>query len=342
MGPRAGLERWLQSVWFSSRRPPWYLRALVPLYAWLRERDAAKQRLIAAQERLPVPVIVIGNFTVGGTGKTPLCIAVLEHLAERGWRPGVVSRGYGRASSAPQRVSAGSSAAEVGDEPLLIFKRTLAAVQVDAERRRAAGTLIGTPNRCDVLLADDALQHLRLPRDIEIEVSDARGYGNGFLLPAGPLREMPRNCDLRVLTVSDDAQAVPDGVCPMRLRIDEARRLRGGERRPLTAFQGQTVHALAGIGHPRRFFDALLAAGLQVIEHPLPDHHRLQPADIPKDGRPVFLTEKDAVKTDASPDWNGDIWVIPLEARLPSAFWKALDARLDAVRDGKPQSARLT
>lgn len=252
------VERWLARRWYGGVAPGALLRAVARVFGcWAARRADAYQAGRARVERLGVPVIVIGNVVVGGTGKTPLTIALVHWLRAQGKRPGVVTRGYGRRSRAPVWATPSSDPHVAGDEPVLIAQRTGALVRVDADRVRGAQALVAAG--CDVVLADDGLQHYRLGRNLEIEVVDAeRGYGNGLLLPAGPLREplaRALRCDLRVLTGGDatlrDAGTVP--AFAMHLRATAACALGSGEAHALSAFRGRRVHALAGIGHPQRF-----------------------------------------------------------------------------------------
>lgn len=315
-----GLESWLNGIWYGGNSPSWLLRLLSGIYAL-----ALGCRGPVSTASLGAPVVVVGNFTVGGTGKTPLIIAVVTRLEAQGFKPGVVSRGYGRKTRSPVTVDANGSADACGDEPYLIALRTKVPVRVDANRRAAAQFLIG--QGCDVIVSDDGLQHRKLPRTIEIEVFDAaRGYGNGRLLPAGPLREAQRPVDIRVgngLT-GDGADAFA-----MRLQLGQCYRLNTGERRPLDAFRGADVQAVAGIGNPQRFFDALAACGLAVKMHPFPDHHRFTPADLPEQG-PVMMTEKDAVKCQSMV--RDDVWVVPVDAVLSDAF---MDSLIECLRNAR-------
>ncbi|MGL6290073.1 MAG: tetraacyldisaccharide 4'-kinase [Silanimonas sp.] len=328
---RHTIERELQARWYGGVAPGFALRALAALYGFLmRLRRWAYRVGLMHQHRLEVPVIVVGNRTAGGAGKTPLVIALVEALCARGWRPGVVSRGYGRQSRGLVLVHADSSPTTVGDEPLLIHRATGIPVAVDADRVAAARALADAG--CDLLVADDGLQHLRLGRVVEIEVQDGRGLGNGRVMPAGPLREpLPaRSADVRVVHGRDAA----DGEVPMCLRLGDARRLHGGtdtafadDIRTLSAFAGKPVHAVAGIGHPARFFDALRDAGLVPIEHPFPDHHAFSAADFSAmRSAPILMTGKDAVKCRAL--GLADAWEVPVNALLPTGFFDALDHRL--------------
>ncbi len=307
-----GLESWLNKQWYSKSSPNLLLRVFERLYAFLLNLQKPM-----STKKLAVPVIIVGNFTVGGTGKTPLIIALLNELKRLGYSPGVVSRGYGRKSQHAQSVTPSSAMDDSGDEPLLIAKRANVPVRVDAERLCAAQYLI--EQGCNLIVSDDGLQHRALPRDIEIEVFDSkRVYGNGHLLPAGPLREAVRRVDLRVgnglLLDTPEAYA-------MQLQITQCYHLVSGEQRALRDFTGQSLHAVAGIGHPQRFFDALIALDIHVFAHPFPDHHPFSAADLPATG-PILMTEKDAVKLSESN--RTDIWVVPVDAILSDAFLNAL------------------
>jgi tetraacyldisaccharide 4'-kinase len=319
---RAWLEAWLQRRWYGGVRPGFLLRSLERLYRRLAARRRAQE---PAPVKLPVPVVVIGNFTAGGTGKTPLCIALAEHFRRRGYRPGIVSRGYGRREHAPVRVADATPAAVCGDEPRLMFERTGLPVQVDADRVAAARALVA--DGCNLVLADDGLQHRALGRDIEIEVVDARRrYGNGHLLPAGPLREAPRPTTFRVVS---GATEVHGGEWPMGALLGDALALAGGGRRPLEQFAGRRVGAVAAIGDPARFFAALAAAGLELDVRAFPDHHAFVAADFAGLPTPVLMTEKDAVKCRAL--GLADAWAVPMHADLPIEFFHALDGKLEAL-----------
>ena len=330
----------LQRRWYEDRLPPWWTLPLAALYGGVVcLRRALYLRGWLRAQRLPVPVIVVGNIVVGGAGKTPLTIALVEAMRARGFRPGVVSRGYGGTAKHPMLLDAQPDPAMVGDEPALIRTRTGAPVAVGADRPAAAALL--PEQGVDVIIADDGLQHYALARDIEVCVVDgARGLGNGRLLPAGPLRESPGRLDEVDFVVvnggnATDAQPTdggPDRQCiksaiPMRLHGDVASNLHDGLLRALTDFSGSRVHAVAGIGHPPRFFDALRAFGLEVMEHAFADHHRYTAGDLDFGDRlPVLMTEKDAVKCRAfaQPHW----WSVPVTGELPDAFLDAVARRL--------------
>jgi tetraacyldisaccharide 4'-kinase len=276
--------------------------------------------------RVPVPVIVIGNLTVGGSGKTPLAIHVAERLRTQGWSPVIVSRGYGGAATAPRSVTLASDPGEVGDEPVLMARRSGCPVWVGADRVEVVETLLRETPRCDVVILDDGLQHYALRRDLEIAVVDARAFGNGFMLPAGPLREPRsrlRSVDAVVAHDTDRVQGYA-----MALAGEEAHRATDArERRPLAAFAGERVHAVAGIGDPERFFRHLARRGLKVVPHPFPDHHPFAAGDLEfGDAAPVLMTEKDAVKCKrfAQPTH----WILPVRAAIDAAFDAWLTRRL--------------
>ena len=322
--------RWLQRRWYGDAAPGLGLRALAGVY---RLGKAAREATMTPV-RLPVPVVVVGNFTAGGAGKTPLVIEIARWLAARGRGPAVLSRGYGRVSREPLRVATDTPVADSGDEPRLVFERAGVPVFVDADRVAAGRAAIAAGAR--VLLCDDGLQHRRLARDVEVEVVDgARGYGNGLLLPAGPLREAPRPCTLRVVNGETRAGVGRAGDWAMRLVPGPVRPLDDAlPPRALGDFAGTAVHAVAAIGHPARFFDMLAAHGLEVVPHAFPDHHAFVAADFAGIGRPLLLTAKDAVKCRGL--GLADAWVADVEARLDPRFFDALAHALDAHDAGRP------
>lgn len=331
------------AYWYGEGRIPLLARALAAVYAGatcLRRRCYEKGWL---RRRHPgVPVVVVGNISVGGTGKTPLTIALVQRLRAQGWTPGVASRGYGRDHPASAVwVEDGSDPARVGDEPALIARHTGVKLRVDRNRAAAARALAEAG--CDVVVCDDGLQHYALARDVEIEVIDGRRrYGNAQLLPAGPLREpveRAQRCDFRVVnlgsaTPSGEGHAGSGfGEWPMRLLVDHAMPVTGGRARPLASFAGQRVHAVAGIGDPERFFNMLRGFGIAVVPHAFADHHRYSAADFEFGSRlPVLMTEKDSVKcADLAGD---DYFSVPVRAELPEAFWVALLAKLRGADGG--------
>ncbi len=334
--------------WYGDRAPPLYARALSGVYARAIElRRALYRRGWRRQARVDAPVLVVGNLIAGGSGKTPLTIAIVERLLAEGFRPGVATRGYGRSDEREALwVDARTDPARGGDEPVLIAYRTGVRVRADRDRAAAARALVAAG--CDVVVCDDGLQHYRLARDIEVEVIDGRRrYGNGLMLPAGPLREPAGRgaaCDFRVVNLPSAAgdgaaPAAGFGEWPMRLHAERAQPLVGARVRPLAAFAGHRVHAVAGIGDPERFFAMLRGMGLAVVPHAFPDHHAYVAADLQfGSDLPVLMTEKDAVKCAAIA--NDRHYAVPVEAQLPEAFWVAL---IDRIRHGargtKPPAA---
>ncbi len=328
------------AYWYSDLPVPVHARVLAALYGALSGARRWWYGKSLSRRRHPgIPVIVVGNITAGGAGKTPLTIALAKRLRQEGWTPGIASRGYGRSDAAsPVWVDAKTAPTVGGDEPVLMARRTGVKLRADRDRAAAADALAQAG--CDIVLCDDGLQHYRLQRDIEIEVVDgARRYGNGRLLPAGPLRELPdrgERCDFRVINVANapagGANGTGFGEWPMRLVTHDAVPVLGGRARPLASFAGQRVHAVAGIGNPERFFAMLRALDIAVVPHAFADHHRYRAEDFQfASALPVLMTEKDAVKcvgfaTDA-------FFSVPVSAELPEAFWVSLLDRLgSAVR----------
>lgn len=326
----SSLESTLTRAWL-ERGPLalalWPLSLLFRLLAALR-RAAFRLGWLKA-ERLPVPVIVVGNIFIGGTGKTPLTIWLAQQLRAAGLRPGVISRGHGGAEDAPGEVLPDSSARVVGDEPLLIAARAGCPVVVGRRRTAAGRHLLDLHPDVDVLITDDGLQHYALARDVEIVLFDGRGVGNGFTLPAGPLREPPsRRRDFTVVNVPvlgpDLAAAVGGAPWRMQLAGTHAERLAdANERVALADLHGKRILAAAGIGNPGRFFTLLRGAGLTFAELPLPDHHdflddpfRTVEADV------ILVTEKDAVKCRQLENINNDprVWVVPVSAQIDPAL----------------------
>ncbi len=311
--------------------------ALAPL-SWLYGvgvalRRAAYRAGLRRVCRCARPVVVVGNVTVGGTGKTPLVVWLADCLRRHGYRPGIVTRGYGgRAREWPQDVRADSDPVEVGDESVLLAQRTGCPVVAGPDRYGAARSL-AERHDCDIIVCDDGLQHLALHRDVEIAVIDAsRCFGNGRLLPAGPLREPIARIASVHLVVENGGGAgvVPGFTCasgraayPMRVRALSICPLTGDRGLAVAGWRERMVHAVAGIGHPERFFATLASLGMRVIPHPLPDHHRFSAGDIDfGDGLPVIMTEKDAVKCRR---FAGRChWYLPIAAELPEAFEQRL------------------
>jgi tetraacyldisaccharide 4'-kinase len=326
----SSLESTLTRAWLSRSA---LACALWPVSQLFRAVAASRAALYKAgmlkAERLPVPVIVVGNIFIGGTGKTPLTIWLAEALRAAGFRPGVISRGHGSSSEHPREVTAASSAADVGDEPLLIARRAACPVVVGRARAEAGKALLAAHPEVDVLIADDGLQHYALARDIEIVLFDARGVGNGWLLPAGPLREPPsRRRDFTVVNAPAITPALARAVGgqPYRMHLvgDHAERLaQPGQQLALAQLAGKRIVAAAGIGNPGRFFAMLRAAGLAFEELPLPDHHDF--LDAPFDhleADVILITEKDAVKCRQLENLKNDprLWVVPVAAHIDAAL----------------------
>lgn len=315
----------LESVWYGRACIPWWTWPLAALYG----AAIALRRLLYGigwlrSVRLPAPVIVIGNLSVGGTGKTPLTIAVAAALRARGYRPGVVSRGYGGSRREPLLLDAASEPSLVGDEPCLIHAT---GVPVAVGRDRPAAAMLLLDAGCDVVIADDGLQHYALKRDLEICVIDGmRRFGNQHLLPCGPLRE-PLSRLQRVDFQVCNGGIAEHGEYPMQLIGGSIDALVGDQRLALASLDGRRVHAVAAIGNPQRFFDSLRAVGVMPVEHAFPDHHPFTAGDFDfAEDLPVLMTDKDAVKCSgfARVNW----WRVPVLGVLPEAFYDLLDQRL--------------
>ncbi len=304
--------------------------ALAPL-GWLwcaaaAARRAAYRRGLCRPQAVGVPLVVVGNVTVGGTGKTPLVAWLAQGLAGAGLRVGIVARGYrGRARTWPQQVRPDSDPRMVGDEAVLLARACGCPMAVGPDRVAAARALV-EHHRCDVVLCDDGLQHHRLARDMEIAVLDGvRRLGNRRCLPAGPLREPARRLRDVDLVVTNGLPG--PGELGMRLRVSALRRLGDGRREPLGAWRGRRVHAVAGIGHPARFFESLRRAGLDVVPHAFPDHHDFRARELAfGDGLPVVMTEKDAVKCERL--GLADAWAAEAEVEADPRILERVLARL--------------
>ena len=314
------MQGWLERQWYKnpSRLMVWLNYPLGYLFVALLSFRRFLYRIgILGSWRGPVPVIVVGNITVGGTGKTPLVIWLVKQLRASGYAPGIISRGYKGVAKAPKEVLDSDLASVVGDEPLLMVRSTSCPVWIGKDRPAAARGLIKAHPECDVIISDDGLQHYALQRDFEIVVVDgARMYGNQFLLPFGPLREpLSRlsSVDAVVLNGSESAKA---GEFQMRLSGDLFYSLTFPEKTvQADYFYNKKVQALAGIGNPSRFFSYLRRLGLDVVEHRFPDHYQFQVSDLQMLGADIILmTEKDAVKCLHFTQDN--IWVLPVEAEV--------------------------
>lgn len=317
------VQAWFNGIWYGASRPPAWLRPFASLYGVIVALRRYAYRVgWCRSARLDCPVVVVGNLTAGGTGKTPLVIWLSLALRDQGLRPGIVTRGYGGSSRGASLVGATDTAERVGDEALLMARRTALPVAVGRDRPGAAGLLVAAG--CEVIISDDGLQHLPLPRACELVVIDAaRGFGNGALLPAGPLREPISRLQSVDALITNGQRSGGTGGFTMGLQPGAAVSLADGARQPLSAFAGQTVHAVAGIGNPARFFSMLQACGITVIPHPRDDHAALSAADVEfGDGAPVLMTEKDAVKcAGLNP---ARLWSVPVDARFSATEAAAL------------------
>ncbi|MCB1890201.1 MAG: tetraacyldisaccharide 4'-kinase [Rhodocyclaceae bacterium] len=284
------------------------------------------------------PVIVVGNIAVGGSGKTPVVAWLVDVLRRAGHQPGIVSRGYGRSGDGVVVVDADSPVREAGDEPLLLAMLCQCPVVVGRDRTAAIACLVERFPACTVVISDDGMQHYAMARDLELAVVDEQVLANGWLLPAGPLRESRARLgevDLVLLHgPASEATRRAAGAVPsfeMALAAGDAVRLGDGASRPLAAWSGQQVHAVAGIGRPERFFETLRAAGLQVLAHAFPDHHAFAPADLVLSPQlPILMTAKDAVK--CRPFAPADSWELPVRAVIPD---EAANTILEMLPDGQ-------
>jgi tetraacyldisaccharide 4'-kinase len=311
---RPSLSRVLTRIWYSDHWLRFPLAPLAALYRLVAEaRRHAYQSGWLRAENVGVPVIVVGNVSVGGTGKTPFVIWLAGKLRQQGRRVGIVTRGYrGKAEQWPREVAADSDPVEVGDEPVLLARRTSCPVFAGPDRVAAAKALLAATS-VEVILSDDGLQHYRLARAFEIAVVDGvRGMGNGLCLPAGPLREPPSRLKEVDAIVVNGGTFGHAGVFRGRAVVTRVYRLRDGEERPLESFAKESVHAVAGIGNPQRFFDLLADSGLDVIPHPLEDHAEIAAEDLRFDEPgAVLITEKDAVKCEGLA--SDDVWCVVVD-----------------------------
>ena len=322
----------LTDAWRSRGPLAWLLLPVGLLFFGIvAVRRAFYRAGVLKSTTLPVPVVVIGNITAGGAGKTPLTIWLVRALQAAGHHPGVVSRGHGRDDDAVRKVGAGATAAEVGDEPLLIHRRAGCPVVVGRDRVAAARALLAAHPGCDVIVADDGLQHYRLARDVEVVVCDGRGVMNGWPLPAGPLREpVSRLREADALVLNGRCTVAVQGVAVFRMDLEGARFHRLDDPAQSCApseLAGKRLHALAGIGDPARFFAHLEGLGLSCETHEFPDHHRYAGADFPREGDAIVTTEKDAVKFPA--DLPLPVWVLPVAARLEPDLAQFVVERID-------------
>ncbi|HEK1686315.1 TPA: tetraacyldisaccharide 4'-kinase [Pseudomonas putida] len=320
----------LLAAWYQGHPALALLRPLEALYRRVVTRKRA--RFLSGESasyRAPVPVIVVGNITVGGTGKTPMILWLIEHCRSLGLKVGVVSRGYGaKPPHFPWRVQASQSAVQAGDEPLLIVQRTDVPLMIDPDRSRAVQALLAS-EPLDLILCDDGMQHYRLARDLELVLIDAaRGLGNGRCLPAGPLREPVERLDDVGAVLHNGATVDPPRGFAFGLRPSALVNLRTGERRSLEHFPaGQALHAVAGIGNPQRFFNTLQGLNWQPVPHPFADHAQFDAQSLAfEPPLPLVMTEKDAVKCRdfAGDDW----WYLAVDAEPSPSFVAWFDAQL--------------
>lgn len=323
------LAKWLDKVWY--KQSPWALLfyPLSGLY-WLvfqwQKQKGLKARLSATPAA--VPVIVVGNITVGGTGKTPLTLALLKLLEEWGWQPGVISRGYGaRPPHLPYQVANDDEPELAGDEPLLIRRQSGCPVVVDPDRRQALAYLVKNLP-CNIVISDDGLQHHRLARDLEIVVIDGqRRLGNGRCLPAGPMREPASRLDTVDFVVSNGSR-IPEAPYTFSLKPVCFAEVGGSRTLALNAFSGQSVFAVAGIGNPQRFFDVLAELDIYASTHAFPDHYHYQSEDFTRDETiPLLMTAKDAVKCADLGLVNA--WYLQVEAEPEEKFLQDFKRRID-------------
>lgn len=331
---RAGIENWLLRIWYSARQPPWYLRMLEPVYRAAYQRAQTSVQAGPGVYAPGLPLIVVGNITAGGSGKTPLVIRLCQLALDMGLKPGIASTGYGRQSRDTLLVEADSDTSICGDEPVLLAQRTGVPVVVAANRIDAVQTL--NELNLDLVLSDDGLQQPDMDRDIEFCVIDGeRGLGNGHLIPAGPLRERAGRLEQVDFVVSNgEWPGKPDGmdVSVMQLQASLVRSLNDATECSVEEFRhnkaGIPIHAVAGIGNPRRFFRMLENLGIKAEIHGFPDHYSFTRKDfdsIAVDSA-IIMTEKDAVKCRSLGLVNA--WYMPVEARLPGELEHLFQARL--------------
>jgi tetraacyldisaccharide 4'-kinase len=314
------MRQWLERQWYPDKIGFWSVffkpfEMLLGLLVSLRKLSY-KVGFVSSW-RSPVPVVVVGNITLGGTGKTPLVIWLAQQLVANGYSPGIVSRGYGGSMQGMTFVSTNSDPRLVGDEPLLIAMRTACPVWVGKKRPAVINALLQANPQCDVIISDDGLQHYAMQRDFEIVVIDgARHFGNGAMLPFGPMREPAWRADeADALVVNGGEADFASGEYLMRLHGQDFYSLHTAERVSANFFAGKRIFAVAGIGNPARFFNHLRQLSLEFVEHAFPDHHQFQVGDLQMLGADIILmTEKDAVKCLKFPLTN--IWVLPVQAEV--------------------------
>jgi len=324
----------IEKIWYGTSLWQYVLLPLSGLFCLLAILKRLTYRFgLVKPQQVSVPIIVIGNISVGGTGKTPLVTWMVDHLRSLGYKPAIVSRGYGgNATKWPQQVRKDSDPRMVGDETVLLARRCDCPVSA-APRRIAAARALLQHTDCDIIISDDGMQHYDMHRELEIAVVDGvRRFGNGYCLPAGPLREPIGRLDSVDMVVVNGIASRNE--FSMKLKGERISRIdKSYIAQPLNALAGCKVHAVAGIGNPKRFFDQLRVAGLEVIEHPMPDHHPFEERDIQFDDElPVIMTEKDAVKCQHFVDERH--WVLPVNAELDDVFVHRLNLLLKRINNG--------
>lgn len=325
------LQQKLEHIWYHGGSGVFILKPLEYLYRFLAFLN--KRTSLSKQINHSLPVIVVGNISVGGTGKTPLVIYIAMRLKEAGYTPGIITRGYtGKAKNWPAFVSSDSDPAEYGDEPVLMAQRSQAPVVAGPDRNADIDMLL-EHTQVNIVISDDGLQHYKLKRDVEIAVIDGeRKLGNQYCLPAGPLREPIARLALCDFIVVNEPFAVAE--YSMQLYATQVHRLNSEFQQPLSVWKGRCVHAVTGIGNPGRFFKMLKQLGLQVIPHAFPDHHAFSSADIDfGDNISVVMTEKDAVKCRLfAKDHH---WFVPVSANINKAFSTDLLALIKKLESEK-------
>jgi tetraacyldisaccharide 4'-kinase len=330
------MHRYLDYLWYKNRYLGYLFFPLAGFFyglALLRKKYL-QSRIIPGC--IAKPVIVVGNITVGGTGKTPLVIALVKYLQSKGFKPGVISRGYGGVAEYPCQLTAKTQAGECGDEPLLIYKRCACPVVVSPLRLQAAEYLL-QHNDVDIIISDDGLQHYALPRDLEIVVIDGqRGLGNGLCLPVGPLREPAgRLKSVDFVLVNGEAGKIFDPrQLSMQLKVENMVPLE-----PTKNHRGlpshSKVNAVAAIGNPQRFYSTLEQQGYHLVPQPFPDHYLYQEGDLVfANGLPVVMTEKDAIKCDSFLSLDQH-WYLPVNAILPDEFWRSFHQAVKKITKTK-------
>ena len=339
------LQQWLESIWYDpSKANSLSRKLLMPLsYCYSAINNYQRKSQSKKRPKLACPIIVVGNITVGGTGKTPLTIHIVKLLQQAGYHPAIITRGYGgKATIWPQAVTSKSDPYLVGDEAVLMASSTGVPVYAGANRLESIEQLL-TEQKCDVVVSDDGMQHYKLPRDIQIAVIDGkRQLGNGYCLPAGPLREKKerlKECDFVVM--NNDVMTINNRdekrYFEMALIGQTLINLSTLEAKPLSDLHGETIQALTGIGNPQRFYTSLEDAGVKVIENSFPDHYAFLKSDLNFDeASTVIMTEKDAVKCKPLLDNDSNkakqYWCLPVTAKIPNEFNIALLTKLKEIK----------